>query len=85
MEQNIIWNGTKDIKETLKTTLPLRTSKKITILEDPKEKLITRDTRKNSIAEDPKKNSIIGTLRKFKTLNDFCITKNYFWLFGDGI
>ena len=67
---------TEDLKRTLNRTLSQRNLKKtlsLTILK-----------RNPSLRILPKTLSL-RTLRNFKTLDDFCVPKNFFNLFGDGI
>ena len=61
---------------------------------DPKEESITQDPEEESITEDSKRTSLLinlkralsrETLGSFRTLNELCAGKNYFWLFGYGI
>ena len=65
---------TEDLKRTLNRTLSQRNLKKtLSIL------------KRNPSLRTLQKTLSLRTLRNFKTLDYFCVPKNFFCLFGDGI
>ena len=52
------------------------------VTEDPEEEPITEDSKRTLSLGNLKRTLSLRTIRSFSTLNDFCVAKNSFWLFG---